>query len=76
MMVYFATQSNFPYLRDSKHEMASNVPTNTPREFHVETTWNDRFYVVSTWNPRGVFVGVVVCDLHLDIYGFRLAFDN
>ena len=31
---------------------SQNFPTNTPRGFHVETTWK------RPWNPRGVFVGL------------------
>ena len=35
--------------------------TDTPRVFHVETTWKwsfPRFHVVSTWIARGMFVGI------------------
>ena len=32
------------------------IPTNTPRVFHLETTWNGCFHVFSTWNTYCVFV--------------------
>ena len=32
-------------------------PANTPRGFHVETTWK-------RWNPRGVFVGEGLPELN------------
>ena len=41
------------------------IPTNTPRVFHVETTWKRSFHVMSTWNTRGVFVGMLVCGYYL-----------
>ena len=34
--------------------------TNTPRVFHVETTWKRPFPRLSTWNTRGVFVGIIL----------------
>lgn len=52
------------------------IPHRMRYEPYKHTEWIPRWNDVSTWNPRGVFVGVVVCDLHVDIYGFRLVFDN